>query len=157
MVGWTITSEQSQSLEPSFRDIVEGELANERVQLVLSNHKNVGKGKSLFRKITNERDLNWNALSPSPPHSKAAWNSVAIAEREVTTSFQEIVNDEVAQQDEAQRVVNTHVTDIETEEHAISELIAVYEADAARYDSAATISVERMQSTRSDPLWSARR
>lgn len=149
--GWNINGEKS-THDQSFRDILEKEFA-------ASQKKQQSPGTRVSWKkptITHRYDMNLNICAASPPSVKAAWNVATTDEEKLSSSFRDIVEDEVAKQSETKRVTTTQVADIETEEHAISELVAVYEADAARNGSAATISVERIQAARSNPLWSAR-
>uniref|UniRef100_A0A915C5M6 BTB domain-containing protein n=1 Tax=Parascaris univalens TaxID=6257 RepID=A0A915C5M6_PARUN len=76
---------------------------------------------------------------------------------EEAKGMKEIMAAEVASQNEAQRLNDSRLADIEIEEHAIAELAEVYEAEAESAGTSVTISVERQHANPSDPLWPARR
>uniref|UniRef100_A0A0M3HX90 ATP-dependent DNA helicase n=1 Tax=Ascaris lumbricoides TaxID=6252 RepID=A0A0M3HX90_ASCLU len=76
---------------------------------------------------------------------------------EEARGMEEIMAAEVASQNEAKRLNDSRLEDIEIEEQAIAELAEVYEAEAASAGTSVTISVERQHANPSDPLWAARR
>uniref|UniRef100_A0A158R617 BTB domain-containing protein n=1 Tax=Syphacia muris TaxID=451379 RepID=A0A158R617_9BILA len=160
--GWSTVTEQKLGDDFSFRKILEDELV----------HSSNKQSSSSCKKFNNQNTFNWENNYPKndvfrvePWTKERGWNNNVliflnfmsdIADRSYSLSFKEIVNEEFAQLNETKRIATLNVQDIEKEELAIAQLIAVYEADASNNGIAVTISAERMHTARNNPLWSAR-